>query len=239
MRSSDGVTAPASAGPFVGIDVVDLHDPRTADRHTDARFVERVLAPSERDILHAAPDARADLWALWAAKEAAYKVASKLRGEPPIFQHAAFRTSWSDCADQRRAGTVGYEGTTIPVEVEWDTRRLLAVAVSTGSPGEARSAVELLAEEPLDTLLSRLTAREREAVHSVASAAVRLGARSLLAQVLGADENEVEIVCSPGVTGRRPPHALLRGSAAPADVSLSHHGRWLAWAVLRQNQSGR
>ena len=31
------------------------------------------------------------LWRLWAAKEAAFKVVSKIRGAPPLFVHPAFR----------------------------------------------------------------------------------------------------------------------------------------------------
>lgn len=76
-------------------------------------------------------------------------------------------------------------------------------------------------------------------MHSFPSAAVRMLARAALAETLGAHEGDVEIVCDPGVTGRRPPRVFLRGEPAPCDVSLSHHGRWVAWALLPQNQAGR
>jgi len=93
--------------------------------------------------------------------------------------------------------------------------------------------------ERLDDLLVRFTEREADAIHSVPSAAVRIRARQALALALGVEAAAVEIVCDPGVKGRRPPRVLLGGEPAPADVSLSHHGGWIAWAVLLQNTSGR
>ena len=61
---------------------------------------------------------------------------------------------------------------------------------------------------------------------------MRLGARAALSTALGVEEGRLEIVCAPGATGRRPPRVLLDGSPAAADVSLSHHGNWIAWAIL-------
>jgi hypothetical protein len=45
------------------------------------------------------------------------------------------------------------------------------------------------------------------------------------------DEARVEIVCAPGPASQRPPRVLLDGRDAEADVSLSHDGRWIAWAL--------
>lgn len=226
-------------GPFVGTDVVDLADPRTADRHSDARFLQRVFTSSEQELICNAAAARCEVWSLWAAKEAAYKVASKLRGSPPVFAHSSFAVIWHDCGEGVRRGAVSYDGTVIPVDVSWDRHRVHALAVSVGAPSAARWGMEQLGDSTLEELLPRLSPRERDPVHSQASAAVRLAARPLLARILEADEGRVEIVCEPGVTGRRPPHVLLDGRAAPVDVSLSHHGAWLAWAALAQNHSGR
>jgi hypothetical protein len=83
----------------------------------------------------------------------------------------------------------------------------------------------------LEDLMGRFTDREADAVRSVESAAVRLGAREDVARLLGVSEQRVEIVCDPGPAGRRPPRVLLDGSAATADVSLSHDGGWIAWAI--------
>jgi phosphopantetheinyl transferase (holo-ACP synthase) len=233
---------PSSA---VGNDVVDLREPRTEGKHSDPRFVARVLGDGERAAFARAEDPAVALWAFWAAKEAAYKVASKLLGAPPVFAHAAFCVAWADTPHDRWEGTVAYEEMEIPVLAVRSGAMIHAVAVSGAELGSALPGAELL-DAPAEAwgarlaeLLPRLTEREADAVHSLPSAAVRIRARAALAEVLAAEEADVEIVCDPGVTGRRPPRVLLRGLPAPADVSLSHHGRWVAWAVLPQNPLGR
>lgn len=232
--------------PFVGNDVVDLDDPRTRGKHADARFTARVLSPSELAVLASSPEPREELWALWAAKEAAYKVLSKLLGEPPVFEHAAFEAAWdAEDGPAWRAGAVSYRGRRVPVEVALVGSVVHAVSTSGPPPSAAVTTLEPLPPTPGGPrevpaeLLARFTRAEADAIHSVASAVVRLGARAELARLLGVEEGLLEIVCDPGVTGRRPPRARLRGSAAPADVSLSHHGGWVAWALLAGGAAAR
>jgi hypothetical protein len=83
----------------------------------------------------------------------------------------------------------------------------------------------------LEELTRSLSAREADAVHSRESAAVRIGARAEVAELLGVTENRLEIVCAPGPSGRRPPCVLLDGRETRTDLSLSHDGRWIAWAI--------
>jgi hypothetical protein len=83
----------------------------------------------------------------------------------------------------------------------------------------------------LEELRLALSEREADAVYSRESAAVRIGARGDIAEQLGVSESRLEIVCAPGPTSQRPPRVLLDGRDAPADVSLSHDGRWIAWAI--------
>ncbi len=68
---------------------------------------------------------------------------------------------------------------------------------------------------------------------------MRLAARAALAKALGVDEARVQVVSNDGPKGRIPPEVLLDGEPAPADVSLSHHGRWLAWALRVRDPSAR
>jgi phosphopantetheinyl transferase (holo-ACP synthase) len=230
-------------GAAVGTDVVDLSDPRTRGKHTDHRFVSRVLGDEERAGLARAADPAVALWAFWAAKEAAYKVASKLLAEPPVFIHAAFSVTWSEAGPARWSGRVAWQELAIPVAVGGGAEVIRSIAAFGAELSSVLHGAEPLEEPPetwpegLAALLTRFTPREADAVHSLPSAAVRLRARRALAGFLGADERDVEIVCDPGVTGRRPPRVFLRGRPASADVSLSHHGRWIAWAVLPKNPS--
>jgi phosphopantetheinyl transferase (holo-ACP synthase) len=226
------------AGRFVGVDVVDLDDPRTVGKHGDERFLHRILADSELDLLKRAPDPAVMLWRLWAAKEAAYKVISKVRGAPPPFVHAAFGVDPSDAAAPGEFGSVSWEDLSVRVHWHGLPGRVGAVAwndfaalepIEWGWGAEAELDPEPTAA--YDTLLARLTERERKPVHSRGSAVVRLAARAALAAALGVAEARIQVVCSEGPKGRIPPEVLLDGEPAPVDVSLSHHGRWLAWAI--------
>jgi phosphopantetheinyl transferase len=229
----------------VGNDVVDLLDPRLQGKSEDPRFVERVLSTSERQLLGASADPNLELWCLWAAKEAAYKAVSKLRAEPPVFSHAAFVVDWagssipSSPSAPVRSGVVRFEEALTPVVVNHSPGALHALAHLSFPPQASPDVgwgVELLTSPgasrraTLAELMTRLSEREQGAVHSLASAAVRVAARAALAAAMGVDEDRLEIVCDPGPHGRRPPRVRLDGASTGADVSLSHAGRWIAWA---------
>lgn len=222
----------------------------------NARFVRRVFSDDERDHILSSADQDLEIWAGWAAKEAAYKVVSKLRGEPPIFVHRLFEVRWDpgtahathpgSVPSPSRFGAVRYEGMSLPVEVRASPRDGHVHALSwhvvgqeRASPNASRVAwtVERI-ERPdapwsdrLEELERQLTERERDGVHSRLSAAVRIGARAEAADLLGVDSSRVEVVCRPGRTGRRPPMLLVDGAPASIDVSLSHDGPWIAWAL--------
>lgn len=231
-------------GCYVGVDVVDLDDARCAGKHEDRRFLSRILAASELDLLSHSQDPLAALWRIWSAKEAAFKVVSKLEGVPPPFIHADFRVEESDSAaafgrvvrgDQvvhihwhalpGRIAALGWNGLAADDPVEWGWGALTALDPDPSTP--------------TDALMARLTERERRPVHSRGSALVRLAARGALAAALGVDESRVEVVSSDGPKGRVPPEVLLDGTPAPADVSLSHHGRWLAWGLRLADRAAR
>ena len=65
---------------MVGNDVIDLGDPETRAGSCHARFDARVFDDDERALLLASADPTRRRWVLWAAKEAAFKVARKLDG---------------------------------------------------------------------------------------------------------------------------------------------------------------
>jgi phosphopantetheine--protein transferase-like protein len=229
---------PRRTGHFVGVDVVDLDDPRCVGKHREPRFMKRILDDAERELMKAAGDPVLMLWRLWAAKEAAYKVASKIRGAPPVFVHAAFRVL-PDSGALAEFGVVTWED--VKVRMHWHDLHGRVVAIGWNDVATADDPVQwgwgAAAEldpapgETLEALVERLTERERGPVHSRASAVVRLAARAALAAQLEVEEARVQIVCGEGPKGRVPPEVLLDGEPAPADVSLSHHGRWLAWAL--------
>lgn len=80
---------------MIGIDVVDLGNPRTHRRHLDQRFLNRIFSPVEQELILASATPNRTLWHLWAMKEAAFKaIGSRLHPEPPpVFTHPDFRTA--------------------------------------------------------------------------------------------------------------------------------------------------
>jgi len=288
---SAGGAAPHPAP--LGDDLVDLTRPRTRDRAGDTRLLERVLTEAERARVHErlrdARDPRgADrlLWALWAAKEAAFKVHTQRRGAPPTFAHADYRVHGEPPveAGERRGVGVAWPGGGCRVALTQRPDTVHAVAagrwspegeprmesrtrpptnqeaepglgVGTGSgrhgtpgvplatpslpPGHRLLAVTLPTEEAAarwggdrDTLRSRFSPAEWDAVHSLSSAWVRLGVRSLAASLLEVEEEELAVLCPPGPTGRRPPYLQRSGMRHPTGVSFTHDGDHLGWSVL-------
>ncbi len=236
---------------IVGNDVVDLSAPRTVDRHLDRRFVARIFTDQEIRAMSGSPDPGLALWRAWAAKEAAYKAVSKALGSPPVFAHRRFEVTWDG---HRPVGMVRWEGWSVPVvrAAEDPGGYVHVLAYLHPGQGTAPSAPAHVPPEPagpavverldrpnapwagsLEGLLGQLTHLERRSVHADASAAVRIGARAEAARFLDLPTDRVEIVCAPGPYGRRPPAVLVDGAASNVDVSLSHDGPWIAWALSR------
>jgi phosphopantetheine--protein transferase-like protein len=245
----------ARGAVFVGNDVVDLANPRTQGRASDARFLARVFTADEQAAIHATGGSDVELWSRWAAKEAGFKSLSKVIGAQPAFLHRAFEVVWSDAAEPGddviagagpegvvvRVGTVRHADHVAQVSVRMRPGAVDALAVCTAA-GRAdgidiHRRVERLLDPagcwsgPLEELMPRFSEREADAVRTLESAAVRLGARADVARMLGVTEERVEIVCAPGPSSRRPPRVLLDGCGAAADISLSHDGGWIAWAI--------
>jgi phosphopantetheine--protein transferase-like protein len=63
--------------PCVGNDVVDLKEPENAGKSANSRFLKKILTDAEIESVINAENPDAALWSLWACKEAAYKVIKK------------------------------------------------------------------------------------------------------------------------------------------------------------------
>jgi phosphopantetheinyl transferase len=226
--------------PFaIGNDVMDLADPRCGDRLADRRFMTRIFAEPERQWIQAADRPVQALWSLWAAKEAAYKVVSKRLGTAPAFEHAAFVVAPEPSAT---AGAVTYGDFVIPfrdVAPQDDEKRPFVHVVAWGpsEPGGWTASCVPLPAEPAPR--ERLTERESSAVYSESSAWVRILAKRRIASQLRLESSRIQIVCGPGRPGRMPPQLWIDGAPSDLDVSLSHHGGWVSWAVARSGDPGR
>ena len=243
----------------VGNDVMDLLDPRCDGRQKDDPLLDRILIPHERDWMDRASSDEmwlVRLWALWASKEAAFKVYCKLAG-PRAFQPRSFlcnldaQTPPEDPSIIRIAGDVEASGHDSLITVEGSSNQSYVHVIgwdgAVGRPRRTRleSGVEDIESEgpqaPLDALRSQFTPEEWVGVHSVQSAQARLLARERVRVHLSEDrgreelptEGPVEIRTSGDRPGKSSPQIWFAGRPIrELDLSLSHHGRFVAWALL-------
>jgi len=223
-------------GCWIGNDIVDLGEPGVAGKEGDRRFMDRVFTPAERARILEAVAPTIALWKTWAAKEAAYKIACKIR-EKVVFAHQAF-----EVAMEHHEGHVRFED--LLVRVRWDLARdyVHCIGQIGGSPaarpagpnaesGFGRLHSRLLTaiahcRQPLD---GSLTTAERASVHSPPSERARLLARRVMEQW---DLGGAEILRLWRAWGWSAPLVARGGRPVDGfDVSLSHDGRFVAAAV--------
>ena len=192
---------------MVGNDVVDLADAEVQNSPVHPRFDLRVFSALERQALQGrvALQGRASpdrlRWILWAAKEAAYKL-RKQSDPSTLFSPSRFEVSLDDTL----RGAVEHEGERLRVEVTVVGDLVHAVATLSESASEIVTGVE---------------ASERPN----ASRAVRTLIVRNLAQRLGLPESALRVLRS-----GRIPRLEVVGRNCSLDLSLSHHGRYVAFA---------
>ncbi len=190
---------------MVGNDVVDLRDLEARARGLHPRFDARVFARSEGEALRASEDPQRLRWRLWAAKEAAYKLLKKC--DPKLaFSPARFVVA----LDGSLRGEVVHAKRTLCVSLRTEADALHAVATNDAHCAARVVSAVGIASEPLDpsTAVRALAVRTLAERLGLPSAAFRLGRRS------------------------RIPTLEVAGLAAPLDLSLSHHGRFVAFASV-------
>ncbi len=189
---------------MLGNDVVDLGDPESRAERQHPRFDIRVFDDVERRVIEASPDRERARWCLWAAKESAYKAARK---EDPrtVFAPARFAVRYA------RAGALA-------VHV---CERHFRVDVRAAA--EHVHAVARPAGDTLDSICGAV-AMMRSA-EAFASFATRRFAVVTLAARLGVRAGDLAIQ-----RDGRIPTLWYRGRRTTADLSLSHHGRFVAFA---------
>jgi hypothetical protein len=232
----------------IGNDVVDLTHPRCRSRPARDRLPPRILEPGEMAWFldgSAGPARLRRLWSLWAGKETGFKVVSKLLGSPPTFEHQAFQVSWESWRPlEGSPGSLEMEG-----RVRWGDLAIALEGVCTPGfihvVGWGRQGG--LAPRPvLESAVQRVPpagepdgaegpARSRSSGLVRELALVRLS-RHLSARHPDRFEGKaprIEIPISPDRPGRTPPRVFVDGEpCSDLDLSLSHHGGYVAWALL-------
>jgi len=205
---------------MVGNDIVDLKDPESAAETLHPRFDTRVFSSPEREQLEYSGDSARERWVLWAAKEAGFKLMKRLRPEV-VFSPRRFVVVMPPAAFGRRLGSIDYEGSRMHVSAWQDTEVVHAVARPLADDGwlelqgfRALSPDELACGDP-----------------ALPSRAARALAIEAFAGEVGIDPEALSVE-----TSARIPRLVHRGRDLAA-LSLSHHGRFVAFAgACHENQ---
>ena len=215
----------------MGNDIVDLKTPEALGKSRDARFVEKVLTKEEARKLKESDYSDRLLWAFWAAKEAAYKAA--VNSVPGI--SSAPRTYAVTLAERDPSGTIpGWVRTPlgkISVMLEGNADYVHARA-GFGPPEALERLISGVGRIPEGGPAGSLSASERE------SLAARTLATASMARFLGVDENAISII-RPGSNRRKlPPEVRVHGKKHAINLSLSHDGRFAAFAFYHHREHG-
>jgi phosphopantetheinyl transferase (holo-ACP synthase) len=185
---------------MLGNDVVDFAHRGTQPGAQNPRFDARVFCERERALI--ASDATQRVrWVLWAAKEAAYKAAKKL-DRATVWAPARFEVT----LEAQGRGSVAHGERRFALCIEERAEYVHALASDDASAESAARGVREIASED-------------------ASAEARSFACEALAAHLGARASELSVA-----KRGRIPVLCVRGDPARADLSLSHHGRFVAFA---------
>ncbi|MCF8094281.1 MAG: 4'-phosphopantetheinyl transferase superfamily protein [Desulfobacteraceae bacterium] len=214
----------------VGNDIVDLHAAETADKTGDIRFVRRVLTGAERRCFGRAESPDIYLWAVWAAKETAYKalvkanpdVASWPRHYDVVFEDDIFR---APCPAMVKTPLD-------PVRVLLFVNREYIHCIG-GTPGVVCPDTIIRGVEKIDSGISFFTGSDPE----LESAAVRRAAVRSISEFMNLSAADIGIRRHRSIKGLGPPMVYIRTNAAEIDISLSHHGRFAAFAFQSAMES--
>ena len=206
--------------PPVGNDIVDLEESDNRGKSGDGRFLGRIFTPEERELIAGADCPDALLWSLWAAKEAAYKAVS--RDNPDVCSiprryRAILGTAPLFFLEENRSDIPIFSGRVFTPQGELALRVAVAKgyvhALTAGSEAELERVVQHVDRVGVDP-----------------SAFVR---RRVLREIARRNQcpfEDLEIRNDP--VGPGAPRVFLRGLPFAADISLSHDGRFAAFALL-------
>jgi hypothetical protein len=197
---------------LVGNDIVDFADPESRLESLHPRFVDRVCSTAEQTSIAASRCPERSLWAHWAAKESAYKVMRKL--DPSIvFSPSRFEIQIDEAvSDAVLHGRVSAGGRLLPLGLEI-TEDWVHACVRTPGDGTASRWVRRIPGKSTPSTFARQLIRH------------------CFAAPLGVSPVELRIV------GSRPPRLFFGDEPLDVDVSLSHHGRWVAVACAELGET--
>lgn len=206
---------------FIGNDIVDLTDPGNIGKSRDNRFLQRVFTSAERECISAAAAPDVMLWTLWAAKETAYKIASKA-DLLAVFTPRLYPVVLSpDDYEPTRSGVVYSPQGPVAIRVSITPDYLHCIGATQLSG--------ILDHVLWDT--ERLSPA-KEGGDPDPSAAVRRIAGRRLAALLDVPAVDIDIRRFQDMDRWTPPTTYVEGQPARFDLSLSHDGDFVAYALV-------
>lgn len=236
---------------YLGNDLIDLSSVFNQFKDRDESFLNRVFTREEINIIKSAQDANLTLWSIWAAKEAAFKACQKLKLElrfiPRYFsiskEHLNAFSSLS--SPSRLMAKMTYLTLSLPITIyiECSTSQTIHSLAILSSSRKIFNDFQYvvykttLKEKPINlaNIHHNLTSAELSSIKNDESLLLRWQAKRFLNLYIHRKQYEllrdVFIKDEQEIFG--PPY--LKSKNNPLlnyQISLSHDGKWLAFALL-------
>jgi phosphopantetheinyl transferase (holo-ACP synthase) len=211
---------------MIGNDVVDLKDRESQAQQLHPRFDRRVFSDHELAQLTQSSAPHTLRWSLWAAKEASYKLGRKHNSElgfsPRLFQCSGL--------DGHKL-LVHHPAINCRVQISVDENHVHAVSTIADQDacdhGPASKSHTPTSGSPIRVVIRQELSRNEECTHSPSQKIRELACRCL-ALYLQRPAHQLTIQ-----TRNKIPYLTDRYGDILGDLSLSHHGRYMAIAFLR------
>ena len=201
--------------------------------------MQRVFSAEEKSTIVQSNHPDLTLWMLWAAKETAFKLVSKI-SSPPVFSHKKFQIcALQPTADSSFEATAVYQEHSFPIVITFTSNYIHAVGgnlatdqwphflLHTGVHNIAKSEYEIWGARAV--WQETFTPEELESIHHLESALVRFYCKKSIAETLKIGASNLQIIRPAKEQLPQPPFVLCNNKPCEIDLSLSHHGSWLGW----------
>lgn len=217
--------------PLIGNDVVDLH---LASEKVNQRFIQRVFTDDEQYLIK--QTSASMLWRLWSAKETAYKIISKINPDT-IFSHRLFATEITSVNQQQL--TLNYQDKSITMKTMAKQNALHTLAVyPQGQIWQHHyrqiNDAELKYWQNQENLQQAFKPQELASIHHPPSAIARVDIKNVLEKHLQIEPSVITIIRPKIANKSQAPYLLINQQTCEFDISISHHGEWVAWGIARK-----
>ena len=206
-------------------------------RANDARFMRKVLTTDEQQAVLNSDHPDGFLWAFWAAKETAYKAISK--AHPDVTSAPRHYPVILDSKKETNplTGEVIAPHGIVPIKITFHEDYVHCIGMAGRfqdfKNGGLDDIVFGLEETNPGEKPGSYSLSERESIM------VRTVAKERIASRLGWNPDEIHIMRNKSPKKQGPPMVYFKGQKNNIDISLSHDGRFVAYAFLVPKDCGR